>query len=132
MSLQIFLCVVLEKSPVSFVFKLNKMDKVDEPVVDKTKMIKLEFLMGPDKPNSASKYFRQLNFFKYGFPENLIKWLISFRDVENLMILKEPADKTRMFWTLLKGQTLSYFEHHLRRSLDPVSKYSRQFAIFKD
>jgi hypothetical protein len=27
--------------------------------------------------------------------------------------MKEPADKTRMFRTLLKGQALSYFEHHL-------------------
>jgi hypothetical protein len=32
------------------------------------------------------------------------------------MPLKEPAEKIRMFWTLLKGQALSYFEHHLRRS----------------
>jgi hypothetical protein len=34
------------------------------------------------------------------------------------MPLKEPADKTRMFRTLLKGQALSYFEHHLMSSLD--------------
>ena len=34
------------------------------------------------------------------------------------MPLKEPADKTKMFWTLLKGQAISYFEHHLRRRLD--------------
>jgi hypothetical protein len=32
--------------------------------------------------------------------------------------LKEPADKTRMFWTLLKAQALSYFEHHLMRRLE--------------
>jgi hypothetical protein len=29
--------------------------------------------------------------------------------------MKEPADKIRMFRTLLKGQALSYFEHHLMR-----------------
>jgi hypothetical protein len=29
--------------------------------------------------------------------------------------MKEPADKTRMFQTWLKGQALSYFEDHLRR-----------------
>jgi hypothetical protein len=34
------------------------------------------------------------------------------------MPMKEPADKTRMFWTLLNGQALSYFEHHLMRRLE--------------
>jgi hypothetical protein len=34
------------------------------------------------------------------------------------MPMKEPADKTRMFRTLLKTQTLSYFEHHLMRRLE--------------
>ena len=33
------------------------------------------------------------------------------------MPLKEPAEKTKMFRTLLKGQALSYFEHHLRKRL---------------
>jgi hypothetical protein len=32
--------------------------------------------------------------------------------------MEEPADKTRMFRILLKGQTLSYFEHHLRKRLE--------------
>jgi hypothetical protein len=31
--------------------------------------------------------------------------------------MKEPADKTRILPTLLKGQALSYFEHHLMRRL---------------
>jgi hypothetical protein len=44
--------------------------------------------------------------------------VMAFRDVENLMPMKEPDDKTRMFWTLLKGQALSYFEHHLMRKLE--------------
>jgi hypothetical protein len=43
--------------------------------------------------------------------------VMAFREIENLMTIKEPADKTRMFWTLLKGQALSYFEHHLMRRL---------------
>jgi hypothetical protein len=30
----------------------------------------------------------------------------------------QPVDKTRMFQTLLKGQALSYFEHHLLRRLE--------------
>jgi hypothetical protein len=41
-----------------------------------------------------------------------------FHEIENLMPMKEPEDKTRMFRTLLKGQVLSYFEHHLMRRLE--------------
>jgi hypothetical protein len=44
--------------------------------------------------------------------------VMAFREIENLMPMKEPADKTRMFQTLLKGQALSYFEHHLVRRLE--------------
>jgi hypothetical protein len=44
--------------------------------------------------------------------------VIAFREIENLMPMKEPADNTRMFWTLLKSQALSYFEHHLMRRLE--------------
>jgi hypothetical protein len=40
---------------------------------------------------------------------------MAFREIENLMPMKEPANKTRIFWTLLEFQSLSYFEHHLRR-----------------
>jgi hypothetical protein len=43
---------------------------------------------------------------------------MAFREIENLMPIKESADKTRMFRTLLKGQALSYFEHHLMRRLE--------------
>jgi hypothetical protein len=81
-------------------------DKVDGPDADKSDWIKLEFLMDPDNP--ASKYFRQFAIFKDGFPENSIKWVMAFRENENLMSIKEPADKTRMLWTMLKGQALSY------------------------
>jgi hypothetical protein len=34
------------------------------------------------------------------------------------MSLKEPADKTRVFRTLLKVQALSNFEHHLRKRVE--------------
>jgi hypothetical protein len=44
--------------------------------------------------------------------------VMAFCEIENLMPMKEPADKTRMFRTLLKGQDLSYFEHHLIRRLE--------------
>jgi hypothetical protein len=44
--------------------------------------------------------------------------VMTFREIENLMPMKEPADKTRMFQTLLKGKAFSYFEHHLMRRLE--------------
>jgi hypothetical protein len=44
--------------------------------------------------------------------------VMAFREIENLMPMKEPADKTRMFRTLLKGQALSYFEYHLMSRLE--------------
>ena len=82
----------------------------------KTEHIKLEFFM--DSGNPDSKYARHFVIFKDGCPEDWIKWLMAFREIENLMPLKEPADKTKMFRTLLKGQALSYFKPHLRRRLD--------------
>jgi hypothetical protein len=42
---------------------------------------------------------------------------MAIREIENLIPLKEPADKTRMFRTLLKGQVLNCFENHLMRRL---------------
>jgi hypothetical protein len=42
---------------------------------------------------------------------------MGFYEIDNLMPMKEPADNTRIFRALLKGQTLSYFEYHLMRRL---------------
>jgi hypothetical protein len=95
---------------------MKKMDKVDGTEVDKSVWIKLEFLMDPDKP--ASKYSRQFAIFKDGCPDDWIKGVMAFREIENLMPMKEPADKTRMFWTLLNGQALSYFKNQLRKRLE--------------
>jgi hypothetical protein len=47
---------------------------------------------------------------------------MAFREIENLMFMKEPAEKTRMFWTLLKVKAFSYSEHHLRKRVE--TKYS--------
>jgi hypothetical protein len=44
--------------------------------------------------------------------------VMAFREIEYLMSLKEPTDKTRMLQPLLNGQALSYFEHHFRRRLE--------------
>jgi hypothetical protein len=71
-----------------------------------------------DTDNLASKYSRQFDTFKDGCPEDWIKWVMAFREIENLMPMKEPADKIRMFQTLLKGQALSYFEHDLRKMVE--------------
>jgi hypothetical protein len=97
---------------------VKKVDKVDGPDADKSDWIKLELLMDPDNPDGGSKYSRQFAIFKDGCPEDWIKWVMTFREIENMMPMKEPADKTRMFWTWLKVQALSYFEHHLMRRLE--------------
>jgi hypothetical protein len=43
---------------------------------------------------------------------------MAYREIEILMLIQEHADKTSMSQTLLKGQALSYFEHHLMRRLE--------------
>jgi hypothetical protein len=113
----VFTISVQEKPPIPFVSKGKNMNKVDGPDADKLYSIKLEFLMDHDKPALGSKYSRQFAIFNDGYPENWIKWVMAFREIENLMPMKEPADMTRIFQTLLKGQALSYFEHHLMRRL---------------
>jgi hypothetical protein len=97
---------------------VKKMDKVDGTDADKSEWIKLEFLMDPDNPALGSKYSQQFAIFKDGSLEDWIKWVMAFCEIENLMPMKEPADKTRIFRTLLKGQALYYFEHHLMRRLE--------------
>jgi hypothetical protein len=52
------------------------------------------------------------------YPGDWNKWVMSFRELENLITMKEPAEKTRMFWTVLMGQALSYFQHHFIRVLE--------------
>jgi hypothetical protein len=49
--------------------------------------------MDPDNP--AFKYSRQFAIFKDGYPEDWIKWVMAFREIENLMPMKEPAEKIR-------------------------------------
>jgi hypothetical protein len=43
--------------------------------------------------------------------------LISLHEIEKLMSLNELAGKTRIFQAILKDQSLSYFEHNLKRRL---------------
>jgi hypothetical protein len=69
----------------------------------------------------ASKCSQHLDIFKREYKTqrsgSSAYLLMSFRKIENLMTLKEPTEKIRIFWTLLKGQALSYFENHLKRRL---------------
>jgi hypothetical protein len=44
--------------------------------------------------------------------------VMNFGEIQNLITPKESADKIRIFWTLVKGQALSYFEHHLRKRVE--------------
>jgi hypothetical protein len=97
---------------------VKKMDKVDGPDADKADWIKLKFLMDPDNSASGSKYSQHFAIFKDGCPEDWFKWVMALREIENLMTMKEPTDKTRMFRTLLKGQALSSFEYHLMGRLE--------------
>jgi hypothetical protein len=97
--------LVCENPPITFNSKARK-----------TEFIKLEFFMDPSNP--ASQYARHFVIFKDGCTEEWIKWLMAYCDIESLMPLKEPADKSKMLKTLLKGQALSYLENHLRKRLD--------------
>jgi hypothetical protein len=81
---------VCENSPpIPFVSKVKKMDKVDETDADKSDWINLEVLMDPDNPALDSKYPRQFAIFKDGYPEEWIKWVMAFREIENLIPMKE-------------------------------------------
>jgi hypothetical protein len=71
-----------------------------------------------DRNNPATKYARHFIIFKDGCAEDWVKWLMAYNEIETLMILKEPAEKSKMVRTLLKGQALSYFKHHLKRRMD--------------
>jgi hypothetical protein len=92
------------------------MEKVDGTDADKSERIKFEFLMDPN--NLAYKYSQQFAIFKNGCPEDWIKKVLAFSEIKNLMALKEPVDKIKMLQNLLKGQALSYFEHHLRMRVE--------------
>jgi hypothetical protein len=103
-----------ENLPIQFVSKARKVDYPEESA-DKTVFITLEFYMDPVNP--ASKYASHFVILKDGCAEDWVKWLTAYCKIETLMTLKETADKRKMIWTLLKGQALSYFEHHPKKIL---------------
>jgi hypothetical protein len=91
---------------------------VDGPDADKTELIKLENFM--DTENPASKYSQKFTFSRIDTQRigSIFYLLKNFCVIENLMPKKESTDKTKIFLNLLKGQALSYFEHHLKRRLE--------------
>ena len=106
---------VCENPPIPFMSKARKLENPEESA-DKTEFIRLEFFM--DRNNPATKYARHFVLFKDGCTKDWVKWLMAYRDIESLMDLSESADKSKMVRTLLKGQALSHFEHHLRKRLE--------------
>ena len=54
--------------------------------------------MGSD--NLTSKYSRHFSIFKYRCTKEWIKWLVSFRKIESLMLIKELAGKIMMIQKL--------------------------------
>jgi hypothetical protein len=60
-------------SPIPFISKVKKADKVDGLDTDKPEWIKLEFFINPDNPAFDSKYSQQFSIFKDGCSEDWIK-----------------------------------------------------------
>jgi hypothetical protein len=65
----------------------------------------------------ASQYFKEFLIFKDGCPEEWIKWLMGYRDLEVMMPLKETSERFKMLCTLLKGRALAQFDYHLGKRL---------------
>jgi hypothetical protein len=103
-----------ENPPIPFIPKSKKV-KSELTEADKTELITFDFFVDPE--NSATKFSKEFLIFKDGDPEDWIKWLMGYRNLEMMMPLREPCDKSKMLRTLLKGMALSQFEHHLRKRL---------------
>jgi hypothetical protein len=95
-----------ENPPIPFVTKLKKLE-AEGADSDKVESIRFEFLVDPSNP--ATRFSKEFFIFKDGSPEEYIRWLMGYRDLELLMPLKEPSDRTKMLRTMLKGRELSRF-----------------------
>ena len=94
---------------------MTKLKKLEAEGADSNKVesIRFEFLVDPSNP--ATRFFKEFIIFKNGSPEEYMRWLIGYRDLELLMPLKEPSDRTKMLCNMLKGHSLSLFEYHLSK-----------------
>jgi hypothetical protein len=82
-----------------FVCMVNKTDKVDVPDAEKYECIKLQFLMDPENSACGSEITPKVCYLQGWMPRGVYKvftGLVFFFEMENLMLLKEPADKTSM------------------------------------
>jgi hypothetical protein len=97
---------------------VKKSDKIKDNA-NMSELIKLDFLISLGNPASVSKYPRHLPFNnKYQRTRGVDKVLgvlISFREIEILMPLKEDPDKTKIF---LKVQAFSYIKYYLKKRLE--------------
>jgi hypothetical protein len=83
--------------------------------VDKTEYIKFDFFVDPENP--ASRYSKEFLIFKDGCPEEWIKWLLTYHDLEVMMPLKEASERTKMIRTLLKGRVSAQFDYYLNKQV---------------
>ena len=104
-----------ENAPISFVSKTKKVES-DGMETDKTDHIKFDFFVDPENP--ASRYSKEFLIFKDGCPEEWIKWLMSYHDMEVMMPLREPGERVKMLRTLLKGLDLAQFDYHIGRRIN--------------
>ena len=101
-----------ENPPIPFVTKIKKLE-TEGAESEKVESIRFEFLVDPSNP--ATRFSKEFFVFKDGSPEEYIRWLMGYRDLELLMPMKEPSDRTKMLRTILKGRALSLFEYHLSK-----------------
>ena len=94
-----------ENPTISSVTKLKKLE-AEGADSDKVESIRFEFLVDPSNPEIW--FSKEFFIFKDGSPEEYVRWLIGYRDLELLMPLKEPSDRTKTLHTMLKGRSLSF------------------------
>jgi hypothetical protein len=103
-----------ENPLIPFLTKLKKL-AAEGADSDKVESIRFEFLVYPSNP--ATRFSKEFFIFKDGSPEAYIRWLMSYCNLELLMPLKEPSDRTKMLHMMLKGRSLSLslIEYHLSK-----------------
>jgi hypothetical protein len=87
---------------------MSKKVKSELTEADMTELITFDFFVEPK--NSATKFSKEFLIFKDRCPEDWIKWFMGYCNLEMMMPLREPSDKSKMLLTLLKGKALSQFE----------------------
>jgi hypothetical protein len=103
-----------ETLSIPFVSRAKKVE-TEGAEVDKTEYIKFDFFVDPENP--SSRYSKEFLIFKDSCPEEWIKWLMEYRDLEVMIPLKETSEQTKMIRTLLKGRALAQFDYHLSKQV---------------